>query len=56
MFTLEVMTTGVGEGGERRDTSHTTQAPSRMKKRNEWTHGNEKILVLVNFIILLYFI
>jgi hypothetical protein len=36
-------------GGD--NTSHTTQAPSRMKKRNEWTPADEEKLVLLNFII-----
>jgi hypothetical protein len=38
-------------GGD--NTSHTTQAPSRMKKRNEWTLADKEKLVLLNFIILL---
>jgi hypothetical protein len=32
------------------NTSHTTQALSRMKKRNEWTPTDEEKLVLLNFI------
>jgi hypothetical protein len=41
-------------GGE--NTSHTTQATSRMKKQNEWTHDDEKNLVLLNLNISLSFI
>jgi hypothetical protein len=36
-------------GGD--NTSHTTQALSRMKKRNEWTPTNEEKLILLNLII-----
>jgi hypothetical protein len=32
------------------NTSHTTQALSRMNKRNEWTPTDEEKLVLLNFI------
>jgi hypothetical protein len=40
-------------GGE--NTSQTIQAPTRSKKRNKWTCGNEKILVGLNFILSLSF-
>jgi hypothetical protein len=35
------------DGGE--NTSHTTQAHSRMKKRNEWIHDDEKNVLLLIF-------
>jgi hypothetical protein len=40
-------------GGE--NTSQTTQALARIKKRNEWTHRDEKNLVGVKFILSLPF-
>jgi hypothetical protein len=47
---------GGDNSGRRDNTSHITQALSSMKKRNEWTHGDEKNLILLNFIILFFFI
>jgi hypothetical protein len=47
---------GGDNSGDGENTSHTTQAHSRTKKRNEWTRNDEKNLVLVNFIISLSFI
>jgi hypothetical protein len=51
-----VLSGGGDNSGGGENTSHTTQAPSRTKKQNEWTHVDEKNLILLNFIILLFFI
>jgi hypothetical protein len=46
---------GVEHSGGRENTSQTTQALARIKKRNEWTHEDEKKLVGLKFTILLSF-
>jgi hypothetical protein len=46
---------GVEHSGGRGNTSQTTQALARTKKRNEWTHEDEKKLVGLKFTILLSF-
>jgi hypothetical protein len=46
-----VHSVGGDNSGGRDNISHTTQASSRIKKRNEWTPADEKKLVVINFII-----
>jgi hypothetical protein len=47
---------GADNSGGWKNTSHTTQALTMMKKRNEWTRDDGENLVLLNFIISLSFI